>query len=151
MTDEDGPPTGGLDEQIELPRLKALYRLWYERRNGLSMPDWDSFDILEMGAWIGNLTLLEVIPEPLDMIYRVFSTRVSENLQRELTGRRLSESEHLIPKDVRDSYYDVLRGGLPCLHHLDDISNAGASVTLERLVLPLSKDGRRVNMILVGY
>ncbi|MHA1567585.1 MAG: PAS domain-containing protein [Alphaproteobacteria bacterium] len=151
MTDEGGPHIGGLDQQIEKPRLKALFRLWDGRRNGLPMPDWDSFDILEMGAWIGNLTLLEVIPDPLDMIYRVFATRVSENLRRELTGRRLSESEHLIPRDVRDSYYVVLRSGRPRLHHLDDMSDDGQSVILERLLLPLSKDGLRVNMILVGY
>ncbi len=151
MTEEACAQSSGLEQQIEKPRLRSLYRLWDGRRNGAAMPSWDNFDILEMGAWIGNLSLLDVIAEPPDMIYRVFSTRVSENLRRDLTGRRLSESEHLVPKVVRDCYYDVLRSSQPRIHHVDDRSDDGQSVVLERLVLPLSKDGRSVDMILVGY
>lgn len=142
---------GGNSLQITQPRLKSLYGLWDGQRQGVSMPDWHNFDILEMGAWIGYLSLLEVIPQPLDLIYRVFSTNVSVNLRRDLTGRRLSESEGDVPRDVRDCYFEVISSCQPRLQLIDDVSNDGQSVVFERLVLPLSSDGQNVNMILVGY
>ena len=115
------------------------------------MPDWQDFDILEMGTWIGYLSLLEVIREPLDLIYRVFSTSVSVNLRRDLTGKRLSESENEVPKAVRDCYFEVIDSRRPQLQFIDDTSDDGQKVVLARLVLPLSSDGETVNYILVGY
>ncbi len=151
MSVEGGSAGGDLGARIKRPRLKALYRLWEDRCDGNAMPSWERFDILEMREWIGNLSLLEVVHEPLDMVYRVFSTRVSEHLRRELTGRWLSESEHLVPKSVRDCYYEVVATRKPIMQHLDDLSDDGQVVVLERLVLPMSEDGKQVNMILVGY
>jgi hypothetical protein len=146
------------------PRLAALYAYWDGKRAGRAMPVRGDIDPLEMRPWLGNLLLIDALPDGR-FVYRLYGTRFVDSFGLDMTGRSVDE----LPADQRDrvrSDYEAVRSTAQprarLYTALFDSSPSGLRpatattirapqvVTWERLVLPLGDSAQTVAMLLVG-
>jgi hypothetical protein len=137
--------------QITNPRLRRLYDYWCERRRGRRYPGRSDVDPLDLTFLLGNLILVDVIAgEPLTFYIRLHGTNLSERSGYELTGKMLSDlpvGEYRAQATA--SFTTVATTGEPLHGHRDRILD-GKLRQYEALILPLSKEGNRVDMLMVG-
>jgi hypothetical protein len=133
------------------PRLQRLCAYWSEKRGGRAMPSRDDIDPVELAFIIGNLILVDVLDgDPPDFRIRLHGTVLSQRVGYELTGKMLADMP--APEfraRSRRSFLRVARTAQP-LHARRDRVMDGRVHRYEALILPLSRDGARVDMILCG-
>jgi hypothetical protein len=133
------------------PRLRRLYDYWCERRSGRRFPARSDVDPVDLSFLLGNLILADVIPgDPLTFYIRLHGTNLSERSGYELTGKMLSD---LPVNEFRtlaiESFTTVATTGEPLHGHRDRVLD-GRLRRYETVILPLSKDGERVDMLMIG-
>ena len=153
----DAPPPAPL--KIAEPRLAALHQYWTRKCGARAMPRRADLDPLEMGAWLGNLLLIDVTGAG-DFVYRLYGTKFVDSFGVDMTGHRVDELPPEQQERVRSDYEAVSESRAPRVRlYTADFESPSSShkpaapsqvVTWERLVLPLSEDGARVTMMLVG-
>jgi hypothetical protein len=136
---------------IERPKLRRLYGHWLERRRGRSMPSREDFDVLDLGYILGDLNLLDVLYEPLRFRFRVHATNAVARLGFDLTGKMIdSYPDPGYRRIVREHFTAAVQSKAPQRIVRDPYRIRDRVLRWEGLVLPLSADGSRVSMLLVG-
>jgi hypothetical protein len=130
-------------------RLRSLFELWDERRDGMPMPNRASIDVLELKAWLGNLLLIDVVEGGRDFRYRVYGSTLAQYYGRDLTGKTLAEARAETRELVRQEYRTVTTEGRPLLV-LRNRQVRHRQARVAKLILPLTCDGLSVGMLLVG-
>jgi hypothetical protein len=143
----DIPPLAATD--IADARLRSLFELWDERRDGMPMPNRASIDVLELKAWLGNLLLIDVVEGGRDFRYRVYGSTLAQYYGRDLTGKTLAEARAETRELVRQEYLTVTTEGRPLLV-LRNRQVRHRQARVAKLILPLTCDGLSVGMLLVG-
>ena len=137
--------------EITSPNLQRLYGDWTSRLRGRAMPARRDFDILDLKYVLGDLNLLAVERDPLRFRFRVHATNATARLGFDLTGRTVD--------DYPDRDYRALVGGIyagvvearaPRRVMQIGYELPDKFLSWEGLILPLSDDGRDVNMLMVG-
>ena len=133
------------------PRLKRLYDYWSEKRGDRRWPARADIDPVDMAFALGNVILAEVLLETQPRFrIRLHGTTLAQHVGYDLTGKMLDDMP--VP-EFRDlsirSFSKVVRDGEP-LHILADRAVDGRSQRYEAILMPLSADGARVDMLLVG-
>ena len=129
------------------------------------MPSRADLDPLEMGAWLGNLLLIDATPDGR-FVYRLYGTKFVDSFGLDMTGRNVDELPADQRERVRSDYEAVRSTGQPRARLYTALFEgvatglrpAGAKaerttqqvVTWERLVLPLGDTAGGVAMLLVG-
>ena len=131
------------------PNLRQLYQYWSDKRGERSMPARADLDPLDMRFVIGNVILVDVIAgENLQFRIRVHGTHLSERVRFDLTGKMLDELPHVEFRELtRRSFTKVATTKEP-LHAHRDLILDNRRRNYETIILPLSSDGDRVDMIL---
>jgi hypothetical protein len=135
------------------PKLRRLYDYWDAKRAGAgrAMPARPDIDPLEITFIIGNVILVDVIPgEPLGFRIRLHGTNLAQRAGYELTGKMLDALP--IPEYralAQQSFTEVATTGTPIQGRRDRIFDNRLR-RYETVILPLSSDGDRVDMLLVG-
>ncbi len=81
-------------EVSALPRARQeLLALWHLKRGTRILPARQDVAFEELGPWLGQLHLIEVLDD--DFLVKVFAGRSASRMGIELTGKRLSQVEHL--------------------------------------------------------
>ncbi|MFN4091136.1 MAG: PAS domain-containing protein [Alphaproteobacteria bacterium] len=124
-----------------------LHKLWSVKAEGGAVPLRRAFDAVELRAWLGFLSLIDVEDVGGDFRYRVFGTRLVGLVGQELTGLRLSQADPMLAAAVRPGYLAVLRTAVPATFDMV-LEGDWHAVRLRDLVLPISSDGARVDMLL---
>jgi len=141
-------------EAITNLRLQRLYDYWCERRGDRRFPARVDIDPLDLTFLMGNLILVDVVDvvegEQPSFFVRLHGTNLVQRAGYELTGRMLndlpiSEFRQLAMR----TFSLVARTGEPFHGNRDRILDE-RSHRYETLILPLSKDGERVDMLLAG-
>ncbi|MCC6467268.1 MAG: PAS domain-containing protein [Alphaproteobacteria bacterium] len=130
-------------------RLLGLFRLWQSKRRERPMPARADFGHEELQPWFGNLILLDVIDGGADYRYRLFGLVLATEAGFDMTGKLLSEYplKDRLPH-FREVFAQVLRDPVPALsEHDPGVSNVRRR---RRLILPLAKDGRAVDMLMTA-
>jgi hypothetical protein len=135
------------------PRLKNLLRYWNDKRGDRALPSRADIDPLELKQVLGNILLIDVVPSDAHehgrrFRYRLFGTEFVFYHGTDLTGRWLDE----IPNtDFRDSliamYHAVVEDGGRRMFSYDYMLDSRRH-RFQALILPLSGDGRTVDIIL---
>jgi hypothetical protein len=138
-----------LDSVTTEHALKRLYRYWADRRSAREFPSRADIDPVEFGYALGRVSLIDVLEDPRRFRYRVVSTMLTEHLGYEMTGRFLDE----LPAGEMRAYTErlythALARRLP-IYETDGIVLDGWRWSHEALVLPLSSDGQRIDMLMV--
>lgn len=133
------------------PRLQRLYQYWLAKRGDRAFPARADLDPVDMGFVIGNLILIDVIDgSPLDFRIRLHGTNLVQRVGYELTGKTLDALPQQEFRAVaRDSFTQVAGSGKP-LHAARDRFFDERRHRYETIILPLSADGERVDMLLCG-
>ena len=140
-------------EGLRSPLLIALQAYWDGKRIGKAMPSRRDLDPIEIPpVLLPHLKLLDVEPEGRRFRYRLVGTGVAADYGRDTTGRYIDELEEPLHAGIRlaDFYGAVATERRPkrlCgwLQRPD-----GEIAAFEYLALPLSADGRTVDMIFCG-
>jgi hypothetical protein len=132
------------------PTLQRLYGYWNERRAARAMPARADIDPLDLGFILGHLVLAEVLGDPPRFLIRVHGTEITQRVGYELTGKVLDElPQNDFRRLTQQSFTTVVETGVP-IHRLRDRVLDGKRLQYETLILPLSKSGTAVDMLLVG-
>jgi len=138
-------------DAIVNPRSRRLYRYWCERRGERRFPSRADIDPLDLAFLLGNLILIDVIDsEPPGFFIRLHGTNLVQRAGYELTGKMLNELPLTeFRRLAMQTFSLVARTGEPFRGHRDRVLD-GKFHRYETLMLPLSRDGERVGMLLVG-
>jgi len=151
MSASEAFETEGFDVADLAPyELDGAYRIWQEARSGRALPARSDIDILLLKDLLARLTLYEVIDGGRDFRYRVHATQSAAILGEERTGQLRSKIDQ--PPERAARMDALLRGVVasarPLLSRLPSQTRRPPPF-LTRLFLPLGKDGKTVDMILV--
>lgn len=135
--------------ELPAPSLMAAFAYWQSKLAGRAMPSRRDIDPVEIPSLLSYVLLTDVLRDPLDFRYRLVGTAVRAISHRDYTGKRYSETPG---KDrgsvVWDNCEKVVRGKAPILGRPPYTGPDPYLRRCENVLLPLSDDGRNVNMIL---
>jgi hypothetical protein len=136
---------------IPEPRLRSLYDYWHSKMHGHDLPARADIDPLEMKQWLGNLMLIEFHGDVADYQIRLDGTNLEHYYGTRRTGFGV---EKLTNDDERrllmEQYAAVLDRKSPAYYEADFTNSDGVYSRQAKLILPLSADKQRVDMVLVG-
>jgi hypothetical protein len=132
------------------PLLRLLCDYWDGKRGERQMPARDDIDPIDFAFALGNIILVDVLPDPMRFRIRLHGTHLANRAGYELTGKMLDE---LPITDFRQlatqSFTTTATSGRP-FHSRRDRVLDGHQRAYETVILPLSDDDRTVNMLLIG-
>ncbi|MDJ0950370.1 MAG: PAS domain-containing protein [Alphaproteobacteria bacterium] len=135
-------------EGLNSPKLRAAYDYWRERCGTRAMPSRDDIRPEDMVGLLGNAMLVDVTYDPPDLRYRLFGSDIANAHGADFTGRSVKDLE---PEGFNDliwrQYMEVVASREPRVHKVIYQTETKAS-NYERITLPLSSDGKRVDMLL---
>ena len=142
-------PIGALP--IRHPELARLFRYWDRKRGARLMPS--RADILpeELAGLLGNLFMVDVVRDGTEprFRYRLVGTALSSIMDQELAGKFVDEMPLLFRKFALPAYREILRAGRPTYKETNAFEGWWV-VRYKRLMLPLSSDGKTVDIVLGG-
>lgn len=138
-------------DDITNPRLRRLYEYWDGKRAGRTMPARADIDPIDMAFALGNLILVEVLPEtPPRFRIRLHGTTLVEYAGYDLTGKMLDDMPLPEFRELASrSFRKVARDAQP-LHVAAERIIDERMQHYETILMPLSSDGARVDMLLIG-
>jgi hypothetical protein len=113
------------------------------------MPVRGDFDVLELKDWLGNLMLIEVLPDATEFRYRLYGSVLASYYDRDLTGKLTD----VLPPETRDTvrreYAEVCAARRPMtIERKRSVKHSERMVA--KLILPLAGPDGGVHMILVA-
>lgn len=132
------------------PKVSAIHETWLRLRNDGLLPGRADFDPVSVPALLPNIWLIDVQAEPLRFRFRLAGTAIVFTLGHELRGRWLDEcfggfESSVFAEDLKAS---VLDGKPRHYRGSSSVRFARDVAAVERIVLPLAGDGRKVDMLL---
>ncbi len=140
---------GGLE--INDPLLRRLYDYWLAKKQDRIAPTRGDIDPGELRELLPHLFLVEAVGSPPRYRYRLVGTEVVKEFGEEITGKFLDQVDfdHVAGR-VLSEYDQSAAGRQPIMSRWNYSKAGGRHVIYERLILPLSSDGRAINMFLCG-
>jgi hypothetical protein len=113
------------------------------------MPSSDDIDFLELRPWLPGILLVEVTQGfPRDLIYRVVGDRAVRQRGYDPSGMSVRQAAYgHSADDTLETYGTVVDRRLPL--YCWDEPRAAAGQVSNTLALPLSRDGKSVDRVLV--
>lgn len=146
----DGKRRGGVPPADCDARIRRLFDYWqsiHPAEGGL--PGRRHVEPLHLPELLRWLCLIDVAREPLRFRYRLVGTGQVQALRRDLTGQWLDAA---LPGFERSAAYPdlvaVATGEIRYRRGRPDIPLEDSDAQMERLLLPLARDGASVDMIL---
>ena len=140
-------------QQVTNPALLEVYDYWASLRGTRRMPARKDFDPLQIPQRLPNLMLIDVIHDPVRFRYRLIGTRVVAASAEDRTGKYFDDvSFFRTNPEVMVHYKAVVERAEPLYSpepFLNRVNNM--SYQAERLMLPLSGDGKTVDMVMVCF
>jgi hypothetical protein len=126
--------------------LTELYDFWDGLRRGRELPSRSDVDVFELKPWLGNLSMLSVIDGGADFYFRVHGSNLRELVDADLTGRYLGKLPYEWVGAWMAEYTEVVRSRAPVFRSRSP-SLIKTFIAIEKLMLPLSENGRDVDHI----
>ena len=133
--------------------LNEVYAYWLAKRGSRIAPPRSALRSEELALFLPDITLLEAVGDPPRFRYRLHGTRVTAAYGEDLTGKFLDEIDlgsggaaiiGLCTKAVTECRPQVAR--VRYAKQRD-----GRLLEYERIALPISDDGKAVNMLICVY
>jgi hypothetical protein len=135
--------------EIESATLRQLYADWDAQRRGRQVPARADFDPLNLKYVIGNLSLVDVRYAPIQFHYRLHATNVAQRLGYELTGKLLDAvPDPATRAAIKEHFETIVESRAPSAIRQRFLAADGRAVNHEALVLPLSRDGATIDMLM---
>lgn len=137
--------------QIRTPALRELYQYWAGMQGTHRLPSRSDLDPVEMAPFLPHVVLLDVEDDPRQYRIRVWGTAVTDGYGEDLTGRyhhELTTGKHELDADA--TLAETMASGRPTCFRLDFETTGAFLQEMERIVLPLSDDGQKIDKLLCG-
>jgi hypothetical protein len=137
-------------DQIEIPKLVELYDYWQSKRRGRRYPSRTDIDPTEMKFILGNIDLVEIAHDPVVFTFRLSGSVIDRNEGFNMQGKTLDDyplPEHR--EAIKKTYVEALESREPHYEELDRVVDDKLR-RYGRLILPLSEDGKVIDMFLMG-
>lgn len=133
------------------PKIKALFGYWQKIHPEAGLPGRQHFDPMDIPQLLPNIWMIDVKQEPLRFRFRLAGTEIVKFTGRDATGLCLSE---VYPEYKTTDAYRVhcscAQTGEPRYRKSCVLSHPGRQhVEAERIYLPLAKNGKQVDILLV--
>jgi hypothetical protein len=145
-----GQPAAGdmIDPTILPPRLRQFHDLWEKKRGDGVIPARPDFAFEELRPWLGELHLLEVLPD--DFRFKVYATGTAERVKREFTGFLMSQVTPVeLAREAAAEYRRVVESRVPVFTDRSQIMAEGRIFSWQRLIVPLGLDRKTPDHIFV--
>lgn len=135
-------------------RTAGFHRYWQSKRRGDLLPARADLDPLEMKEWLPGVVLVDVTRDvgrqpPYRLTYRLIGTRATELREREGTGKTVEEGYFGNSlAEVLENYRLVIEERKIVYDGDRTLSQNGARLEAETLLLPLASDGVTVDMVI---
>jgi len=129
--------------------LKRLYAYWRGHCKGKRYPSRSDIDPGEFGFALGRVSLIDVLAAPRRFRYRLVATTLTEHLGYEMTGKFSDQIPGPERRAYAEAFYARALALQAPLYERDEIILDGRQWKHESLVLPLSADGRAINMLMI--
>jgi len=134
--------------EIPSETLRRMYAYWLSKCRGEQLPGRGDIDPLDFPWALGLICLLDIERYPLTFRYRLDGTTIAERYGADLTGRTTDDVKpDFHAALLRRHFAEVAESGKPTVYRIS-LRYGGQARTYMRLALPLSCDGRTVDMIL---
>lgn len=144
-------PTTDFTLDFQSDALRRLHDYWKSKLAGRPMPRRSDIDPTEIPALLPHISLIGVEEEPLRLFFRLIGTHITDSLGRNYTGLYFDEAyDEPMLGDLLRLYSIVLKSKAPVRHFGKALHSDKKHRDYESVHLPLSDDGRTVNIILVG-
>ena len=130
---------------IKSANIQTAYDYWLTRRGERDMPARADLRPEDMKGILGTVSLVDVLSDPLDFRYSLFGSVVAEEYGFDMTGK---SARTFRPPEIGELIFSLFeeahRARAPRLHTVG-FESATQRLEFERLILPLSSDGHRVD------
>ncbi|MCG8356597.1 MAG: PAS domain-containing protein [Kiloniellales bacterium] len=135
-------------EQLTHETLKELFERWCEAKGGSSWPRREDLQPETLRSALGRLMILQVEPgDPRLFRYRLVGTAIVESHLEEMTGQTTDDfSSQSLRRMLRAQHEAVLDTGQPLCARVA-AEGDGQEITYEKVVLPVSSDGRAIDQL----
>jgi hypothetical protein len=131
------------------PMLRRFHAYWQDKRGERAMPSFDDLDPLEFPWALGNLTLVDVLREPVRFRYRLVGSAHVERLGMDMTGKFVDDFPSAAVRQIlMRSYAEAVETAQP-LHRTRWDVVAGVNHHYEALILPLASAPPTVDMLAI--
>ena len=132
------------------PGLARLFAYWEKKRGTRAFPARADIDPLDFAYLLGNIILVDIRYEPLRFRIRLFGSNLADRLNYDMTGRDLDEHPSAEFRATIAQEWQKTVESRQITHTMIDRWMDERRVRYESLRLPLSSDGRIIDMLLVA-
>jgi hypothetical protein len=139
-----------VDPSVFAPDIVAFHAYWNRKRRGRRMPARADIDPAEIVPFLPGIMLVDVVADARRFVYRLVGTREVAMRGRDPTGKSVGEGFYGASAEASiASYQDVVTRRALRLERREFTTPDGRFGREQVILLPLSADGARVNMVLV--
>ncbi|HVJ43749.1 MAG TPA: PAS domain-containing protein [Dongiaceae bacterium] len=139
-----------IKQTLHSSTLQRLYDYWRSKWHGSLLPGRADIDPIDFSYALGDITLVDVLYEPLRFRFRLDGTRHVEHFGFDMTGRFLDTfPEPGMRQSIHDNYRSIVESREPQRYYRD-LTADGRPFRYEALLLPLAGDGKKIDMIMVA-
>ena len=132
---------------VNSDRLSRLFRFWKEIGGTQGLPCRADFSPEQLDFILGQITIVDVLRDPLNFRYRLIGTRLEEAGRRGDQGKTLDQVEPAPYRDmIRQSFRHVVDFKQPLCHHISYLHHQNLA-SYEQLILPFSRTGSDVEVL----
>lgn len=137
--------------EISSPKVRAIETYWDGLKKGRAMPSRADIDPGDIPDLLSNIILIDVLRDPDNLRYRLVGTEIEAHSALDpITGKLITDlPDRAPPSKVWDNLWNVARSGAPSRTSVPYLGPKRDFISTQQIVLPLSEDGRQVNMLMV--
>ena len=137
-------------EQIRRPMLRRLYAYWDERRGYRPFPARSDIDPLDMSFALGNISLVDVLYEPVRFRYRLHGSIIAERIGIDMTGRFVDDiAEPGRRSFVEENFRTVVDTRAPLARRGHRVLDR-RPWNFDSIILPMGTEDGTIDMLLLG-
>lgn len=136
---------------LRSPILQRLYQDWERWRGARAFPSRADFDPLDLKYALGNISITDVLYNPVRFHYRIHSSASSGRLGFDLTGKSLDALPHpTYQAFIREHFLEAIVNRAPSVRRREKVLAHNEFWFLEAISLPFSNEGQIIDMIMTG-
>ncbi len=130
------------------PRLQQVYDYWLRKRGTRLAPKREDMKPEDLKYVLPYIYILDVVGPPYRFRYRLAGTGFVEEYGGNVTGKFADEIDlDDVGNLILDEFAEVARDARPMAAKWDYTKRDGRHLNYEHLILPLSSDGKKIDML----
>lgn len=136
---------------LQSDKLRRLHGFWAALKGSRGLPFRADFHPEQLGFILGQITVIEVLRDPLNFRYKLIGTRIEAAGRRGDQGKTVDRIEPAPYRDLADAAYrQVTKDRAPCCQRISYVSYVREEdvISFERIILPFTQSGDEVDVLL---